>query len=279
VLDALLLESAAAAGAEVRPRFTVTDLVWDGDRVTGVVGHGPGGRSVVDSARIVIGADGRNSFVAETVRARRYEEHAGASCCYYAHWAGLAAAEPELHFTSCLAVGVHPTHDDLTCVTVTRPVRHWTRFKRAPEATYRAELQRIPALAERFGSARREGRFIGSADLGSCFRQAAGQGWVLVGDAGHYRDPLLGGGIADALVQAGLVSRVVANGLSGDDSLEEAVGAFGKLRDGAWRPLDNATRSVASFAWTQAELPDLLRREAEASAVILALVDQRGALG
>src|SRR5690606_8764836 len=57
VLDQILVEAAAAAGVEVRERFSVTDLVMEGDRVTGIRGHGVGGAPVTEQARIVIGAD------------------------------------------------------------------------------------------------------------------------------------------------------------------------------------------------------------------------------
>ena len=66
VLDTLLVEAAAAAGAEVRERFTVEDLLMDCERVTGIQGHSTGGAMVREEARIVIGADGLHSRVARS---------------------------------------------------------------------------------------------------------------------------------------------------------------------------------------------------------------------
>jgi flavin-dependent dehydrogenase len=51
VLDKLLLDAAAEAGAAVREGFTVTDVVVDGGRVTGVRGHSRHGRPVTEAAR------------------------------------------------------------------------------------------------------------------------------------------------------------------------------------------------------------------------------------
>ena len=74
LLDKILVDAAAAAGAEVREGFTVEEvLVFDG-RVTGVRGRDRSGRSIVERSRVVVGADGRNSLVAKAVRAPRYEE-------------------------------------------------------------------------------------------------------------------------------------------------------------------------------------------------------------
>jgi 2-polyprenyl-6-methoxyphenol hydroxylase-like FAD-dependent oxidoreductase len=74
VLDKLLVDAASEAGAEVRERFTVEEVVVEDGQVTGVRGHGRGGRTVTERARVVVGADGRHSLVARAVRPERYHE-------------------------------------------------------------------------------------------------------------------------------------------------------------------------------------------------------------
>ncbi|HST04328.1 MAG TPA: FAD-dependent monooxygenase [Chloroflexia bacterium] len=69
VLDNILVEAAAQAGAELREHFTVSELLMDGDRVTGIRGHAADGVAVTERARIVIGADGMRSLVARSVQA------------------------------------------------------------------------------------------------------------------------------------------------------------------------------------------------------------------
>src|SRR5215207_8824661 len=69
VLDKLLVDAAAEAGAEVREGFAVDEILVENDRVTGIRGHDRGGgASVVERARIVVGADGFRSLVARAVR-------------------------------------------------------------------------------------------------------------------------------------------------------------------------------------------------------------------
>jgi flavin-dependent dehydrogenase len=72
ILDKLLVDAARAAGAEVRERFAVDELVFDGVRVTGVRGREGGARAVTETARLVVGADGRHSAVAKAVEAPAY---------------------------------------------------------------------------------------------------------------------------------------------------------------------------------------------------------------
>ena len=74
VLDKLLVDAASEAGAEVREGFTVDDIVIDDGRVVGIRGHAKDGRSVTEHARVVIGADGRYSHVAQAVDVQQYNE-------------------------------------------------------------------------------------------------------------------------------------------------------------------------------------------------------------
>jgi 2-polyprenyl-6-methoxyphenol hydroxylase-like FAD-dependent oxidoreductase len=94
VLDMLLLDAAVEAGAEVREAFTVTGLTSTNGCVTGIRGHARGGAEVEESARIVIGADGKNSFVARTVSAEKYNVRPVLTCWYYA---GQSSARTVCH--------------------------------------------------------------------------------------------------------------------------------------------------------------------------------------
>jgi flavin-dependent dehydrogenase len=98
VLDHILVRAAARAGAEVRERFSVHELVTDGERVTGIRGRSTGGATVTERAGVVIGADGRNSLVARHVRAPAYHAHQSLTCAYYAYWSGIELSGAELYW-------------------------------------------------------------------------------------------------------------------------------------------------------------------------------------
>src|SRR6185503_11240711 len=74
VLDKLLVDAASEAGAELREEFTVEELVIEDGRVTGIRGHGKGGGTVTDKARVVVGADGLHSLVSRTLKPDSYHE-------------------------------------------------------------------------------------------------------------------------------------------------------------------------------------------------------------
>src|SRR5215475_3714280 len=69
ILDRILAEAAAEAGAELREGFAAQELVSDGDRIVGIRGQAKSGAVVTERARIVIGADGMKSHVARAVKA------------------------------------------------------------------------------------------------------------------------------------------------------------------------------------------------------------------
>jgi 2-polyprenyl-6-methoxyphenol hydroxylase-like FAD-dependent oxidoreductase len=80
VLDKILVDAAREAGAEMREGFSVTGLTWSDGRVTGIRGHDRTGVEIEERARIVIGADGRNSMVARAVEAAEYNTKPALSC-------------------------------------------------------------------------------------------------------------------------------------------------------------------------------------------------------
>ena len=89
VLDKILVDAADHAGAEVREGFTVEDVVVEDGSVVGIRGHGEGGETVFERARVVIGADGRNSHVAKAVRPEQYNDKPMLQWSYYTYWSGL----------------------------------------------------------------------------------------------------------------------------------------------------------------------------------------------
>ena len=89
VLDKLLVDAAAEAGAEVREGFTVTEAVATDGRVSGVRGRGRRGQAVTAHARVVVGADGRHSSVARAVAPEQYHERPPLLCGYQAFARGL----------------------------------------------------------------------------------------------------------------------------------------------------------------------------------------------
>jgi 2-polyprenyl-6-methoxyphenol hydroxylase-like FAD-dependent oxidoreductase len=157
ILDQLLVHAAVEAGAEVREDFTVEELLWEGGRVCGIRGHAKGGATVTERATVVIGADGRNSLVAQAVRPAQYNEKPPLLAAYYTYWSGLPMdGRFETYIRPNRGFAAIDTHDGLTMVVAGWPHAEFEHNKKDVEASYLQTLALAPAFTERLRGARRE---------------------------------------------------------------------------------------------------------------------------
>jgi flavin-dependent dehydrogenase len=92
ILDQLLIEAAVEAGCEFREATPVDHLIWEEDRVVGITSRSRNGRELTERARLVIGADGVRSRIAEYVGATAYDEHPLLTGVFYTYWQGVERA-------------------------------------------------------------------------------------------------------------------------------------------------------------------------------------------
>ncbi len=150
VLDALLLEAARTAGAEVRAPARVTRLLTDDGKVHGVEGVERGtGIRFRATAPLTIGADGRNSTIAQAVDAPFRRRGTASGAIVYGYFPGLARDRYHWAYRPGVTAGVVPTGDGLACVWTGTASDRFTRQRSAGlEATYRSLLaEAAPELA------------------------------------------------------------------------------------------------------------------------------------
>lgn len=230
VLDDILVEAAVAAGAELREGFAVRKLLTDGDRIVGVHGQQKGGSSVSERARIVIGADGKNSLVARTVETSTYDEITPQAFYYYTYWPDLPIDGLEWYWRHHRFVLAIPTNDELTCLVIGRPIEYFEEFSADVETNYHETLEIAPNVADAVGHSQPTERYIGMA-VPNYFRRPFGLGWALVGDAGLCMDPLHGHGISDAFCDAELLADAIDAGFSGQQSIEDTLSEYERERN------------------------------------------------
>ena len=209
VLDKLLVDEAREAGAEVREGVLVREIIRDGDRIVGVRGEG-----VEERASVVVGADGMTSGIADAVGAAMNPSHPSLTCGFYAYWSGVPTDGVEFYVRAGRDILVFPTHDGLTCVWVGRANDQWPAYRADVEGQYLGGLDE--AVLARLKRGRRETPFKGTHRLPNFYRDCAGAGWALVGDAAYHRDPLTGMGIGDAFLGAELLAEAIDRGLGSD---------------------------------------------------------------
>jgi flavin-dependent dehydrogenase len=274
VLDKILVDAAAGAGAEVRERFTVEDLVTENGAVVGIRGRESRGASVVERARVVIGADGRNSRVAKAVGPEQYNEKPMLQWSFYTYWSGLPVDGMETVIRPDRGWGAFPTNDGLTLLVVGWPFAESTSYKADVEANYLKTLELAPEFAARVGTATREERFAGGS-VPNFFRKPFGPGWALVGDAGYDKDPITAQGISDAFRDAEMCATALDEILTGVRTFEEAMSDYQQARDTKVLPIYDFTTQLATLEPPPPEMQQLLgavHRNPEAMDAFVSLV-------
>ncbi len=260
VLDALLVEEAVAAGAELREAFTVEEILVDEGRVTGIRGHAKGGPTVTERARVVVGADGRHSLVAKAVQPERYNEVPALAPVYYAYWSGLPVEGFETYIRAEDGRGwaAIRTHDDLTCVVVGWPPSQFKANRKDVEGSYMKSFDLAPEFAERMRGAERATRFVGTADLPGFFLKPYGPGWALVGDAGYHKHPITAFGITDAFRDAEAVASALDDAFAERRPYDDAMADFQRARDEEALPIYEFTCDFAKIEPPPPEMQQLM---------------------
>ncbi|HEX6369040.1 MAG TPA: FAD-dependent monooxygenase [Longimicrobium sp.] len=246
-LDAILLDHARDAGAEVREGIKATDLLrGDDGRVRGVVA---GGEEI--AGRIVIGADGLRSIVLRRLgllaRAPRLRKLA-----LTAHVRGLpdmgGCGQVRARGRGC--VGIAEVGGGLANVTVVVPAEQAHEVGGHADAYFDAALRECGFLdAERMDDVLATGPF-------DCpVRSAVADGALLVGDAAGYYDPFTGQGIYRALRGAELAAAAIGAALRVGDTSAAALMPYERARRRAFGPGERLQHVVEAFV----SRPRLLR--------------------
>ena len=270
VLDAVLVDAARRAGADVRFGVTVTGLQRDHDgTVIGVAGHDDASRPFRANADLVIGADGVRSRVADLVDARVERVGTGAGAMVYGYWSDLPTNGYEVAYVDQMVAGVIPTNDAQSCVFVwAPPSRLGTRRM---DALTDVLAETAPEIAAAVAHATPPGAVRSFPGRPGFVRRSWGPGWALVGDAGYWKDPVSTHGISDALRDAELLARAVA-GSDGPGERLRALADYQATRDRISRTLFDVTDRIATFKWSADEINDLLIQLSESMAEEIALL-------
>ncbi len=252
VLDTIVAQAAHDSGASVRFGVTVTGLRRDAaGRVTGVSGHDLAGAPVEIDAAVEGGADGLRSRVARDAGAGLAVSRppTGATC--YAYYHGPAWPGTEFFVSDGALAGTFPTHRDEACIWVCVPAATARAARReagsVPDGFDRLLAHHAPALAERLATARRTSPVRGTTGLPNQVREAWGPGWVLVGDALYFRDPITGHGISDAYRDAELLAGALDEGLRDPSDLGPALDRYRREADAARREIFDITCELGDF--------------------------------
>jgi flavin-dependent dehydrogenase len=235
-LDEILVRRARREPTvDVLEGTTLRRLLVTDDRVTGVEISDDAGPMQI-RARVVVGADGRASKVAELVGAVVQEEHPASRAMYYRYAIGMTGPEgdpdgPEFSLGDDELAYVFPSDGSTSCVALSVNLRNYAQFRSRARAAFEERLAAHPFLAPRIEAATWIGRLFGCGPRPGTVRVPTGPGWALVGDASLYQDPWTGLGMDNASVHATFLAEVLDDFLAGRAGEDESMTAYHRRRD------------------------------------------------
>ncbi|MGI9328265.1 MAG: NAD(P)/FAD-dependent oxidoreductase [Pseudomonadales bacterium] len=263
-LDKILVEAAIAAGVEARDTFTVKELVFDGDRVVGIKGAERGGAEVTERAKVVIGADGVRSRVADAVGAEAVVDAGIHTCGHYAYYRGMRDRDDQasLHILTKERrfYITFPTNDDLDMVFLFWPTEEAQRVRADLDGAYAESLKLVPELQARVLQGTRESRISGTHLMHNFFRRAHGPGWALVGDAALHRDPITAQGITNAFTHAAILAEELCSAFSGSKPIDAALANYDARQFAVLKPMFDYTVHLAMLQPLPEGVPQMLEQ-------------------
>ena len=211
----------------------MTGLIWNNDSVAGVKWEKLDKKGEF-TAKVIVGADGVNSFMAKEVNAEAEYQQPVTRAMYYAYYKGLQSNEgpaAEFHYRGNTLVYCFPCDSNLTLIAASIPIDQFATFKRNVEEEFNGIVNSMEALSDRFKKAEREGPIRGSGSIPGYLRIPYGNGWALVGDAGMVMDPWSGQGIDQATTHSVLLADSLDKYFSGKNDWKTAMTAYHTARN------------------------------------------------
>jgi len=236
--DQMLLDNAVEKGVEVRRGLAVSRVLFDdAGRAVGAevqAGDGNGAPRRIE-ARVVVDATGQSALLARQFKLIDVEPRMR-HISFFSHFRG-ALRDPGIDEGATLVINTStgkswfwyiPLPDDVVSVGVVGPIDYLIKGRGGdPAATFAEELALAPAVRARITDAEQLFPIRARRDFSYRARQIAGDGWVLVGDAFGFIDPIYSTGVLLALKSGEMAADAINDGLASGDLSGGQLGRFG----------------------------------------------------
>jgi flavin-dependent dehydrogenase len=234
--DQMLLDNAAEKGADVRRGLAVREVLFDSHRATGVKIGRNGEPALEIGARVVVDASGQSALLARKLGLRLYDDQLR-NASLFTHYRGARRDSGEAAGATLILHTENkdswfwsiPLHDDVTSIGVVGPMDYLVRGRDgSTQEIFDEELSLCPALQERLGGAERVRNVRFVRDFTYRAARFAGDGWILVGDAFGFIDPIYSSGVFLALKSGEFAADAILEGLDTNDLSAAQLGKYGQ---------------------------------------------------
>jgi flavin-dependent dehydrogenase len=251
--DHMMLNNAREHGVGVHEGVRVLDVLFEGERAAGLKLQTEDGATHQVRAKVVIDASGQSSLIANRCKIRVMDPDLKKGALW-TYWEGAYrdTGRDEGATLVCHTKGKKgwfwyiPLHNNIISVGVVSSFEYLFNKQRGTnhEKIYNEELDLCPVIKERCLMGRRVAGFYATKDYSYKATHASGDGWVLVGDAFGFLDPLYSSGVLMALKSGQLAADAISEGLSKGDTSAAQIGKWEpEFRTG----MDRMRRLVCEF--------------------------------
>ena len=249
--DSMMLDNARENGVDVHQGVRVRDVLFEGDRAVGVKIQQPDGTLEDVPAKVVVDASGQSGFIQSRLGLRVWDPvlNKGAIWTY---WKGAYRDSGKDEGATMVLQTPDkrgwfwyiPQHGDQVSVGVVRPFDDLFKGRGSHEQVYNEEVEATPAVKSRIEGAERITGYFATKDYSYRGTQAAGDGWVCIGDAFGFLDPLYSSGVLLALKSGDMAADAIIEGLKAGDTSKEQLGKWAPLFN---RGVDRMRRLVCEY--------------------------------
>ena len=233
--DRMMLENAREKGADVVAGAAVREVCFEKERAVGVVARMPDGEEQTVTSSVVADASGQSAFLARRLGLLDSEPALKKASIYTHYEGGVRDSGRDEGATLILHTRDRdswfwyiPLPDDRVSVGVVGGLDYLVRNRAGGAAEiFAEELALCAPMQERLAPARQLFPPKTTKDFSYRARRIAGDGWVLVGDAFGFLDPIYSSGVFLALKSGEMAADAICAGLAGNDTSAAQLGSFG----------------------------------------------------
>lgn len=249
--DQMMLENAREHGVDAQECVRVLDVLFDGTKAVGVRIQTANGEQRDIHAKVVVDASGQTAMLMNRMKLRIWDPvlNKGAIWTYfegaYRDEGPNSGATMVIQTPNKLGWFWYiPLHDNRTSVGIVAPFDYLFKDRGTHEEVYEEEVRICPGVAERVANAKRITGYFATRDYSYRATKWAGDGWVMVGDAFGFLDPLYSSGVLLAMKSGELAADAITEGLEKNDLSEAQLGKWG---DSLNQGIDRMRRLVCEY--------------------------------
>lgn len=249
--DTMMLNNAREHGVDAQEGVRVLDVIFEDDRAVGVKIQEASGETREVRAKVVVDASGQSGLLMNKFKLRIWDPvlNKGAVWTY---WEGAYRDTGRDEGATVVLQTENrkgwfwyiPLHDNRVSVGVVAPFDYLFQGRGTHEQIYTEEVEKCPAVKERVSTGKRIAGYFATRDYSYRAKEVAGNGWVMIGDAFGFLDPLYSSGVLLAMRSGEMAADAIVEGIRKNDLSAAQLGNWSETLN---QGIDRMRRLVCEY--------------------------------